>query len=248
MKIAVAGKGGTGKTTFSGILARILDEEGKNVIAIDADPDMNLHTSLGISELPTPVSKLKELIEERTVMGSGLYRLNPKVNDVLDNFSIKKNKIRLLVMGTVETGGSGCVCPESTFLRALLRHLILKEEDWVILDMEAGIEHLGRRTAENVDLMVVIVEPGQRSIDTANRIKELSKGIGIKNIAAVANKITHDEQIEFIKSSIDMPLLGSIPYDENIVNADIQGKSPYDLNKNSISVESIKAILRSIGG
>lgn len=248
MKIAVAGKGGTGKTTFSGILARILDEEGKNVIAIDADPDMNLHTSLGISELPTPVSKLKELIEERTVMGSGLYRLNPKVNDVLDNFSIKKNKIRLLVMGTVETGGSGCVCPESTFLRALLRHLILKEEDWVILDMEAGIEHLGRRTAENVDLMVVIVEPGQRSIDTANRIKELSREIGIKNIAAVANKITHDEQIEFIKSSIDMPLLGSIPYDENIVNADIQGKSPYDLNKNSISVESIKAILRSIGG
>ncbi len=246
MKIAVAGKGGTGKTTFAGVLARILDEKGHNVIAIDADPDMNLHTSLGITELPTPVSRLKELIEERTIMESGLYRLNPKVNDLIDNFSVKKNKIRLLVMGTVESGGGGCVCPESTFLRALLRHLILKEEDWVILDMEAGIEHLGRKTAENVDLMAVIVEPGQRSIDTANRIKELSTEIGIKNILAVANKITDEDQVEFIKSSIEMPLLGTIPYDENIINADIQGKSPYDLNKDSISVKSIKTILRSL--
>ncbi|MFA7036880.1 MAG: AAA family ATPase, partial [Methanosarcina sp.] len=170
IKIAITGKGGVGKTTLSGTLARLLARDGYEVLAIDADPDMNLASSLGIENPPKPLTDFKDLIQERAGAEGGAFIYNPKVDDIAGKYGvIGPDGVRMLVMGTVDKGGSGCMCPASAFLRALLRHLMLKEKSAVILDMEAGIEHLGRGTTRGMDLMIVVVEPGARSLETAER-------------------------------------------------------------------------------
>ncbi len=237
MKIVIAGKGGVGKTTIAGSLARILAEKHR-VIAVDSDPSMNLHTSIGV-ENPAPISELKDLINERTVIGQGLYNLNPKVDDIVNNYSSNKNNIKLIVMGTVEEGGEGCMCPENTFLRALLRHLVLKRDEVLILDTEAGIEHLGRKTAERFDLMLVICEPSFKSVETANRIHELAKDIGIKNVYGVANKITSNKQLNLIKKGLNFEVIAYVPFDETVIKADMEGVPLADMNHSN----SYKAIV-----
>lgn len=233
MKIAVTGKGGVGKTTIAGTLARLFAQDGHNVVAIDADPAMNLKFALGIDKNPPPVSGLKELIIERTGAYSenGIYKLNPRVDDILSRYGAKgPDGLTLLVMGTIEKGGSGCVCPENALLRALLRHLLFKENT-VIIDMEAGIEHLGRGTAKGVDIMLTVIEPGMRSVETAGRIKKLGEDIGISKIVAVINKVTDPETVKKIENKlavIDLPLLGTIPYDQRLVKVDIAGIAPLD--------------------
>ena len=189
LKIAIGGKGGVGKTTITALLARCLAAEGKNkVIAIDADPVANLAAGLGIPEDQpiTPISELTDLIAERTgatpgTMG-GFFTLNPKVDDIPDRFSLQRDGVKLLVMGTVQSGGSGCICPESTILKALMNHLVLVRDDIVIMDMEAGVEHLGRATSSSVDALIVVVNPGARSRAAATKIRKLGQDIGIKNI------------------------------------------------------------------
>jgi len=235
MKIAVTGKGGVGKTTLAGTLARLLAQEGKDVVAIDADPDMNLASALGIAESPTPISTLENLIAERAGEPGGIFKLNPKVNDILDTYGLcNEDGVRLLTMGTIETGGSGCVCPASAFLKALLRHITFKEQ-FVILDMEAGIEHLGRRTTMNVDLMIVVVEPGMRSVETLARIKKLAGDIGIKNIAVVINKDVGGSEVVGEKiGEMGLPILGAIPYDRGFVRADLDGTSVLDAGGDAI--------------
>ena len=180
MKLAVSGKGGVGKTTFSALLIRALNEQGKHVLAIDADPDANLAGALGItdSEEITPISEMKELIFERTEARPGsigsFFKLNPKVDDLPEALSIKLENIKFMKLGGVKKGGSGCICPESTLLRVLITHIVLVRDEIVVMDMEAGIEHLGRATASAVDKLIVVVEPGRRSIDTAGHIKQLA--------------------------------------------------------------------------
>ncbi len=235
LKLAIGGKGGVGKTTVTSLLARCLAKTNKKVIAIDADPVSNLAAGLGIDEDKpiTPISELKDLIFERTgakpgTMG-GFFTLNPKVDDIPDRFSLEKDGVKLLVMGTVQTGGSGCICPESTILKALMNHLVLYRDDVVVMDMEAGIEHLGRGTSGSMDGLIIIVNPGKRSRVAAEKIKKLGSDIGIKNIYVIGNRIKSELDKDLIKESMkDFTILGFIPEYEEIANADREGIRPFD--------------------
>ena len=240
MKLAVSGKGGVGKTTFSAFLIRTLNDQGKHVLAIDADPDANLAAAIGIpdSDKITPIAEMKELVLERTGVkpGSigGFFKLNPKVDDLPDELSAKFDNIKLMRLGGIPKGGGGCICPESTLLRALIIHIVLSRDEVVVMDMEAGIEHLGRATASAVDKLIVVVEPGLRSIDTAGHIKTLASEIGLKNIFIVGNKIRNHNDENFLKKHLpDYHFLGFLPYDEALIEADLNGVSPFDVNSNS---------------
>ncbi len=244
MKLAISGKGGTGKTTLAGILAHLFRRDGYKVLAVDADPDANLASSIGIPpELQTkikPISSQRQLIKERTGANPNefgqLFKLNPTVSDIPDDFSINFKGIKLLVMGAVQKGGEGCACPENVLLKNLLSEIILHRKEVVIVDMEAGIEHLGRATAESIDLMVICIEPGSRSIETANAIIKLGKEIGLKNFGIVGNKIQNQNQEKWIRDQFDPEiLLGSIPYSEAIQEADIQKNSLFDMMDESLS-------------
>jgi len=228
MKIAISGKGGVGKTMLASLLSRTFAEASYGVLAIDADPDSNLAATLGFphAEKITPISEMSELIEERTGVPPGkaasFFKLNPKVDDLPEKYSLKYNGIRLMVMGRVKQGGTGCYCPENALLKALITHLLLGRDEVVILDLEAGVEHLGRATAKAVDVLIVVVEPGRRSIETARRIAKLAQEIGLNNIAVVANKVRSQPEKEFIISSLpEFKFLGFIPYDQALVDADL---------------------------
>jgi CO dehydrogenase maturation factor len=244
MKIAVAGKGGVGKTTLSAVLAKLYKDEGRNVLAIDADSNPNLSAVLGIPlEEIVPLTEQKELIEERTKTKLGgfgaVFKLNPKVDDIAKKYAVEHDNIKLLVMGTVKTGESGCACPANVLVKSLLTHLLVTEKDVVICDMEAGVEHLGRGTAKAVDAMVIVVEPGQRSVKTANRIYTLAQDLGIQNVFAVGNKVRTKAEKNFINKNLDMDVLGFMPYDERIIEADMEGKPPF-FNDLIQEVENIK--------
>lgn len=233
-----------GKTTLAGTLARLMARDGMDVLAIDADPDMNLASALGIDNPPGPLTEYKELIDERAGGPDGMFRMNPKVDDVVERFgAVGPDGVRMLVMGTVERGGSGCMCPASSFLRALLRHVVLRESSVVIMDMEAGIEHLGRGTTKGIDLMIVVVEPGSRSIETAERIKRLGTELGIGKFAAVINKV-REEDIGIVESrlkELGIPVLGMLPYDISMVEADLAGRSPVEAGGAAVDrIEGIK--------
>jgi len=236
LKIAIGGKGGVGKTTITSLLARCLAADKNNkVIAIDADPVANLAAGLGIPEDQpiTPISQLTELIAERTgatpgTMG-GFFTLNPKVDDIPERFSLERDGVKLLVMGTVQSGGSGCICPESTILKALMNHLVLVREDIVIMDMEAGVEHLGRATSSSVDALIVVVNPGARSRNAAAKIRKLGQDIGIKNIVILGNRTKGPEDEKLIRESLaDFELLGCISEQDEIVSADRAGRRAFD--------------------
>jgi CO dehydrogenase maturation factor len=227
MKIAVSGKGGVGKTTLVLLLARYFRDRGSQVILVDADPDGNLAAGLGVDGASiVPISAMDELIAERTGAkpgaSGGMFRLNPKVDDLPDAVAIRADGMRLLVMGTVRRGGGGCVCPESALVRALLQHLVLERDEVVIMDMEAGIEHLGRGTARAVDVLIVVVEPGRRSVETANRVKKLAADIGLTTIAVVGNKVRDAADEAFLRdATAGFEILGFIPYSETVIQADI---------------------------
>ena len=249
MKFAVSGKGGVGKTTFAAFLIKALADAGKRVLAIDADPDANLAQALGIKESSTivPIADMKDLIEERTgakpgTIG-GFFSLNPKVDDLPDRLAIKIDNIRLMVMGGVKKGGSGCICPESALLKQLVRHIVISRDEAVVMDMEAGLEHLGRGTAMFVNKLIVVVEPGRRSIETALQIKRLASDLGIKNIALVGNKIRNQEDERFIREALnDFEFLCFIPFKEEIIEADLKGVAVFEKDKETL--ETIKNIVQ----
>jgi CO dehydrogenase maturation factor len=237
MKLAVSGKGGVGKTTFSALLIRTLSDMGKKVLAIDADPDANLAAALGVADADqiTPIAEMKEMIFERTGAqpGSigGFFRLNPKVDDLPDTLSVRKDNIKLMRLGSVKKGGGGCLCPESTLLKALVMHIVLARDEVVVMDMEAGIEHLGRATAQAVDKLIVVVEPGRRSIDTAEHIRKLAAEIHLQQIAVVGNKIRSAKDEDFIRRHLaEFEILGFLPYADTLIEADLNGQSPYDVD------------------
>jgi len=228
MKIAISGKGGVGKTTLAALLAKTFADAGYSVLAIDADPDANLAAALGFPqpEKITPISNMQGLIEERTGARPGqiapFFKLNPRVDDIPEKYAQKYNGIRLMVMGRIKRGGSGCYCPENALLQALISHLLIARDEVIILDMEAGIEHLGRATAKAVDKLIVVVEPGRRSVETAHKIDKLAQDIGLQNIALVGSKIRSQSEKEFLISSLPgLEFLGFIPYDQAIIDAEI---------------------------
>ncbi|MFQ5713202.1 MAG: AAA family ATPase [Candidatus Scalinduaceae bacterium] len=242
MKIAVSGKGGVGKTTLVAALSKLFADEGNKVIAIDADPDTNLASALGIrdAEKITPLVELKELIKERTGASPDEYgkffKLNPTVNDLPEKYSISNNGLRLMTLGTIKRGGSGCACPEGVMLKSLLNHLILQRDEVVIVDMEAGIEHLGRASIRAVTALIVVVEPGKRSIHTAFQIKKLAGDLGIKTVYAVGNKVMNDTHKEFLKNELgDISLLGTISYNSKLIESDLKGEAAFSNNEQLLS-------------
>ena len=238
MKIAVSGKGGVGKSTIAAALALNIAKNGGKVIALDADPDANLASALGIPQKEqgniVPISKQIDLIHERTdtkIDNYGkVFKLNPEVSDVVDKLGYNHKGVTVLVLGAVKTGGGGCACPESTFIRALVTNLVLYKNEALIMDMEAGIEHLGRATSQGVDVMLVVVEPGQRSIDCATTILRMTKEIGLKKVLFVGNKVTGKADEDFIRAALPgQEFLTFIPYSQTIRNADRDGVSVLDV-------------------
>ncbi|MBO9370253.1 MAG: AAA family ATPase [Chloroflexi bacterium] len=251
-KIAVTGKGGVGKTTLSALLAHIYARQGRNVIAIDADPAGGLAGALGfppeLAENLTPISEMEELIYERTGAKPGSYggffSLTPRVDDIPDRFSIIHNGVRLLKLGTLEKGGSGCLCPENALLKALVTHLLLYRGEMLIMDMEAGVEHLGRATAQAVDAMLVVVEPGRRSIEVAERIQELAGDIGLRRLFVVGNKVRTDADRAFIAGQSPLPVVGYLSASPAIIEADLRGMAVYEAAPEA--VEEAQEIVRRL--
>ncbi|MCX7680044.1 MAG: AAA family ATPase [Spirochaetes bacterium] len=234
MKIAITGKGGVGKTTIAAAISLILAEKGYRVFAIDADPDSNLASALGIPcsahNKIVPISCEKQLIEQRTNSPQGgMFKLNPDVSDIVDKFAFCHRGVNLLMLGAVQKGGGGCACPENAFLRSLVQELVLRRNECVILDMEAGIEHLGRATARGVDAFIAVAEPGVRSIETVRRISHMAVQIGISKTYVVLNGIRNDDDRKFFQSYLsEFEVLAEVPYHESIRANDRDGRSVID--------------------
>ncbi|MDO8472971.1 MAG: carbon monoxide dehydrogenase accessory protein CooC [Dehalococcoidia bacterium] len=237
MKLAVTGKGGVGKTTVASLLARVYAAEGKNVLAIDANPDPNLATALGIPaeevQRIVPIAEMKELVEERTgakpgTMG-GVFKMNPRVDDIPEKYAARIDGVRLIVMGTVAKGGGGCICPESVLLRTLVTHLILTRKDVVVMDMDAGVEHLGRGTARGIDAFIAVVEPGQRSVQTALAVKRLAHDLGIEKFYVVGSKVRNEADRKYVQDNMaGSNIIGFLSYHPEIVEADRLGRGVYE--------------------
>jgi CO dehydrogenase maturation factor len=254
VKIAVSGKGGVGKTLIAGALAYSFVCKGLKTIAIDADPSPNLALTLGLSSEEArkivSISENEELVKSKTGTGySGVFRLSFTVDDVVRDFSVKTPLgVNLIVMGTVKSMGSGCMCPANAVVRALLRHLVVERDEAVVLDMEAGIEHIGRATAQHVDAMLVVVDANMKSLEVANHIHELGSKAGLSQILLVGNKIenvTQKEAIENFAEKNGLKILGFVPFDQEVVEADMRGETPL-LRGESKAVRAIEELCNII--
>ena len=237
MKLAITGKGGVGKTTLTALLAQVYADQGRDVLAVDADPSPCLAGALGfpdeLREKLHPIAEMDDLIYERTGAKKGqiggFFTINPRVDDIPERFSVVHRGVRLLESGSVELGGSGCICPEAAILKTLFTHLLFREDDVLLLDMYAGVEHLGRATVDFVDAMIVVVEPTRRSLGTATQIKKLANDIGLKRLYMVGNKVRNSEEEKFLESETPgLPVLGFMPADLKVQEADRLGIPVYD--------------------
>jgi CO dehydrogenase maturation factor len=227
-KIAIGGKGGVGKTTVSAIWAQLLAQEGFDVLAIDADPSTSLASAFGIAsaQSPEPLINMKELIAKRTGTGKdavgAYFRLNPDVSDLPERYWLRTNGVKLLVLGAITQAGGGCACPEGAFLKALLTHTILQRDEVVLVDLAAGVEFMGRASVQGIDALIVVVEPGSRSIETAVNMAKMANKLGVGCVGAIANKVTQAAQIDTIRSQLDdVILLGTLRYSRLLQEADL---------------------------
>ncbi|UCE45069.1 MAG: AAA family ATPase [Methanobacteriota archaeon] len=256
-KIAVAGKGGVGKTTVVGSIARIWARDGVKVLAVDADPASHLHSILEVpaDRVPKPISAELDLIEERTGARPGaetgpFYKLNPRVDDIPEGYSaVGADGVRLMVLGTIRSAGTGCFCPENAVLRGLIDHVILERDEAVLVDMEAGLEQFGRSTCRGVDLLLIVVEPGARAVDTGQRIAALAKEMGVRRFAILANGVRNSEEEDLIRSMLSrhtLSLFSSLPYSEAVARADMLGKSVFEIDGNEDWMRSVKRLSEDI--
>ena len=247
MKVAFSGKGGVGKTTVASALCLRLAAKGVRVLAVDADSNPNLAGALGFEEEAAPIAGMKDLMRERTGADPsrpGIFKLNPRVEDIPDRFALRRGSLSLVVMGAIERGGSGCACPENTFLRELLSHLVLREGEWVVLDMEAGVEHLGRATARAVDAMAIVAEPTPRAVMTAQRAARLCADIGVRRIGAVGNKVRGPEDVAFLKERLaPLPLIGWIPFLDRVGEIERSGGQGF---AEAVPVAEIERIIEGL--
>jgi len=255
LKVAFCGKGGVGKTTVAALYIRKLAQAGVQVVAVDADPVPNLAAALGFPRdvRLEPLSALKDLVQERTGAQPGwgaLFRLNPRVEDLPERLGATLGNVRLLVMGTVDKGGSGCVCPESVMLKALVSHLLLQPNQAVVLDMEAGVEHLGRGTAASVDRMIAVVDGGQRSHEAARRIRALAADVGVASLSVIANRVRSPAEADRVREALpEMEFLGALPWDPAILEADGDGAQPYaDLTAAPAELTSLVEAIGPVNG
>ncbi|MGY5860100.1 MAG: AAA family ATPase [Candidatus Thorarchaeota archaeon] len=251
----MTGKGGVGKTTVAGSIARLLGRDGKKILAVDADPNFNLWSSIGISEeIASNIQPLlynEELVKAKTdmkwieVLGN-FFQVHPRVDDLTAKYAIQgPDNVSLLVAGTVNMGGQGCMCPSAALLKTLISYLNLESDEAFVMDMDAGIENLGRGTIKGMDLLLAVVEPGRRSLDTIERIKVLGQDIGVNRVFAVGNKIMSERDEKYIIEVVEskgIPLIGMIPFDEKLREADIQALAPLDLDEHCPAIEAIKKV------
>ncbi len=226
MKLAVSGKGGVGKTTLVALLAASLAERGYRVTVIDADPNPTLAAALGLPPLPmTPLLELREEIEQRVGGADGIVRLNPKVDDLVERVAVTHRGIRLVVAGAITRGGAGCACPQSVLLRRVIEFLALERDQALLVDLEAGLEHLGRRSAHAADALLVVLDPSRASLETAGRIRRLAGEIGIAEVLGVANRVRGSTDEAFMTEHLDgLELIGTIPYSEVLAEAERTGR------------------------
>lgn len=257
MKIAVSGKGGVGKTTVAALISKAFLEKGLRVLAIDADPNPNLAILLGVplneAEKIVPISENSALIEEKTGVKpesyGSIFRISFRVDDIVHRFGVRTpSGVDLIVMGAVRSAGQGCMCPANALIRALLRYLLMQSGEVAVVDMEAGIEHLGRGTVEHVDVMLVVTEPSLRSLETARRVSRLAEEIGIKHVFLVGNRVTGEEAkiVEEYSERIHVPLLGLIPFDDNLRILDTLGEKSLASFPSSPGAEEVKRISEAL--
>ncbi len=247
MKVAVSGKGGVGKTLIAGGLARGFVERGLKTMAIDADSSPNLALTLGLSAEETrkivPISENKTLVESKTSTGySGVYNLNFTVDDIVKQYSVATPLgVNLIVMGTVQSMGAGCMCAPNAVIRALLRHLVVERGEAVVLDLEAGVEHIGRGTARHVDALLIVADSNLKSLEIAKHIHDMAKDAGMKQLYLVGNRVMNEAQREAIQSFAEkngLSLLTFVPFDQKVIEADMLGETPLK----NMEIEAVKTI------
>lgn len=255
MKIAVAGKGGVGKTFVSATLSRILARDGYSVLAVDADPNLNLAYSLGVgydvADNIVPLSENNDLVKEKTGVApeealGNMFNMNPRVTDIVDRFGVNApDDVKLLVMGTVKGGGTGCMCGANALLRVLIQHMLIQRGEVLVMDMVAGLEHLGRGTARRMDAMLVVIEPRMKSVDTVRRILKMAEQIEVETVLAVGNKVMRPKDEEFIRrkmGELNVPVISIIPYDQAVADADMEGVPTIDYNPETPAVKAVKEL------
>jgi len=235
MKIAISGKGGVGKTTIMGLLARQTQKSGRQVLVIDADPSPHMAQTLGVENIGgiTPIAEMKKMLTDRTgkVEGSPFYNINPKVDDLPGQFMLEKDGIKLMVLGAIQTAEGGCACPENTVLKRLLTRLLLNPGQTVLLDMEAGVEHLGRGTIAGVDALLIVVIPAKSSVRTGLKIQKLARESGIPRIYFVGNLVDDEEDEQFLSNGLDEKPIVSFPSSTKIRKAERAGKQITDADE-----------------
>lgn len=252
MKIAIAGKGGVGKTTISGTLCRVLGKTGKSVLAIDGDPNPNLSIVLGVKDSQLPPALSTDVLE-RVEDDDGTRRIILKTpfDEMLHTYGLQApDNVTLLTVGLPEHAGAGCMCGSHTTVREIIHAALSEGDNITVLDMEASMEHMKRGTSKYVDTMFTVVEPYYRSLEAAARFAKLARELGVKNVRAIANKVRTEEEKEAITqfcASHSLPVEIFIPYDDNVSKADLTGAAVIDNNPDTQLVASLKKLVDQIG-